>query len=366
MTNERADQLVAPSAGVLRIASRTADLTARAIGVRQSYDLRDGQLWPVSDPVAVTGEELFDLASVTKVAATTAVLMSLVDAGEVALDVPAREWLPAYDSTATVRDMLQHQSGLAEWVPTYADPRPLTQRYPVRAGRHYSDLGFMLLADLATAATGTPFQQLAAERVFQPLGMTGAHFRPGGRGLDGPIVATTHGDWIERTMVATGQPYPVEVEPDAFRGWRAYTLVGEVGDGNAWHARGGIAGHAGLFASADDLVALGRGVLASLAGEGLWSPSTVDDFLTASPDPEQAAGFRLWPVEGAAGHGGFTGTGFAVFPAIERVAVLLTNRTHTPIGTQARVARAWADILAEVGAGGAAAEAALWDWYART
>ena len=333
----------------------------RAVGVRQSHDLRDGRLWPLPDPAAVTGEEAFDLASVTKVAATTAVLMCLVDDGLIALDAPARDWLPAFDSAATVRDLLEHQAGLAEWVPTYVDGRTPPPRYPIGGGRHYSDLGFMLLGELAGAATGTPFARLADERVFAPLGMTDAHFRPAGKGLDRPLVATTHGDWIERDMVATGVPYPVDVSPDDFAGWRPYTVIGEVSDGNAWHARGGIAGHAGLFASADDLVALCRGLLASLAGNGLWSPSTVDDFLRPARDPEQAAGFRRWSAYGAIGHTGFTGCGFAIFPAAGRIAVLLTNRTHTPIGSQATVAAAWTDILAEVGAGGSATELPLWD-----
>jgi CubicO group peptidase (beta-lactamase class C family) len=191
--------------------------------------------------------------------------------------------------------------------------------------------------------------------------MESAHFRPAGKGLDRPLVATAHGDWIERDMVATGVPYPVEVTPDDFAGWRQHTVVGEVSDGNAWHARGGIAGHAGLFASADDLVALGRGLLAALAGNGLWSPSTVKDFLGPGRDPEQAAGFRRWPESGGIGHTGFTGCGFAIFPAVGQMAVLLTNRTHTAIGTLATVAGAWTDILAEVGGGGSATELPLWD-----
>jgi CubicO group peptidase (beta-lactamase class C family) len=162
-------------------------------------------------------------------------------------------------------------------------------------------------------------------------------------------------------MVATGVPYPVDANPDDFAGWRPYTVIGEASDGNAWHARGGIAGHAGLFASADDLVALGRGILASLAGNGRWSPSTVQDFLGPGRDPWQGAGFRCWAEYRAVGHTGFTGCGFAVFPNRGRIAVLMTNRTHTPIGTQATVGQAWLDILTDVAAGGTAAELPLWD-----
>jgi len=65
--------------------------------------------------------------------------------------------------------------------------------YPVGARRHYSDLGYVLLGQLAAAVTGTPLDRLAADLVHPPLGMADAHFRPGGQGLDRPMVATTHG-----------------------------------------------------------------------------------------------------------------------------------------------------------------------------
>jgi CubicO group peptidase (beta-lactamase class C family) len=259
---------------------------------------------------------------------------------------------------ATVRDLLEHRSGLREWWPTYIADAPTEPLYPVGAERHYSDLGFMLLARIVTDVTGKPFDEAVAELVIEPLGLADAHFRPAGRGLDRPVVATTHGDWIEREMVATGEPYPVGLDPDAFAGWRPYTVVGEACDGNAWHRFRGVAGHAGLFASADDLVTFGRALLSSMDGHGPWTRTTVTAFFEPSPDAEQAVGFRLWPSYGAIGHTGFTGCGFAILPALDRIAVLLTNRTHTPPGTQATVRLAWEAILAHPDN---AAHLPLWD-----
>lgn len=336
---------IAPSAAVLRIASRSSDVVRRAVGFRQIAELRAGQLWPVDEPVAVTGDEVWDLASVTKVAATTAAVMTLVDNGELRLSTPAREFLPDVDGT--VRDLLEHRSGRREWWPTYIAEAPPGRTYPVGAERRYSDLGFMSLARIVSTIAGKPFDEAVAELVIERLGLADAHFRPDGRGLDRPLVATTHGDWIEREMVATGVPYPVGLDPDAFAGWRPRTVVGEASDGNAWHRFRGVAGHAGLFASADDLVTLGRALLSSVDGRGPWTRTTVTTFCTPSADAEQAVGFRLWPAYGAVGHTGFTGCGFAVLPARDLVAVLLTNRTHTPLGTQATVRTAWEAILAD-------------------
>ncbi|WP_163507652.1 serine hydrolase domain-containing protein [Fodinicola acaciae] len=341
---------IAPSAAVLRIASRGNDVVRRVVGSRQVAELRAGRLWPV-EPVAVTGDEVWDIASITKVAATTAAIMTLVDNGELELTACARDFVPELDSTVTVRDLLEHRSGLREWWPTYLDDLPLDTRYPVGAERHYSDLGFMLLARVVSTVAGKPYDRAVAELVIEPLGLPDAHFRPYGRGLDRPLVATTHGDWIERDMVATGEPYPVGLDPDSFAGWRPYTVVGEVSDGNAWHRFHGVAGHAGLFASADDLVIFGRALLSSVDGRGPWSRRTVTTFFTPSADAEQAVGFRLWPSYGAIGHTGFTGCGFAILPALDRIVVLLTNRTHTPIGSQASVRVAWEGVLAKPGEG---------------
>ncbi|GAA4211524.1 serine hydrolase domain-containing protein [Actinocatenispora rupis] len=329
---------------LLRVADRTGTVVEHLAGHRRTYRMVDGPGWlpgpgegrrelrRLDDPPPMTPDAVFDLASVSKLAGTTAALMSLTDAGLVDPDAPARDWLPDLPVPVRLRDLLRHRAGLAEWWPVYAgagEPGAVAAgvpaRYPVGAGRHYSDLGFMLLGRVVERAAGEPLADATRRLVFDPAGMTGAHYRPGGAGPAVPLVATGHGDWYERRMIATGNPYPTGVSADAFDRWREYTIEGEVHDGNAWHAFGGVAGHAGLFGGADDLVAYGR---ALLDADGPWRPDTVARFTAAGPDPGQGLGFWRWPEYGAVGHAGFTGIRFAVLPASGAIVVLMTNRVH--------------------------------------
>lgn len=308
-------------------------------GYRQTHTSSDGAPRRLPHAPPLTRDSLFDLASVTKVVATTGALLSLTDQGVVDPSDPAGRWLPGLPTGIRLSHLLRHRSGLAEWWPVYclaggaSDPEAallgLPPRYPPDAGRHYSDLGFMLLGRVVERAAAQPLADAVTHLVGEPAGMPTAHFRPGGRGPAHPIVARAHGDWYERRMLATGEPHQVPVSPDSFRRWRTHTLVGEVHDGNAWHAFGGVAGHAGLFGTAEDLVAFGRALLASLDGAGPWRAETVRRFLAPGPDTGQGLGFWLWPAHGAVGHAGFTGIRFAVLPAHGRIAVMLTNRVHT-------------------------------------
>jgi CubicO group peptidase (beta-lactamase class C family) len=280
-------------------------------------------------------EASFDVASLTKVAVTAPSIMTLVDAGALALDAPVRHWYPAVDPAVTVRDLLEHQGGLWEWWPLYvtgardrdaalALAASLPARYPVRSGRHYSDLGFMLLGGIVEEVSGRP---LAA-----PCGVTA-----------GPPVPTSRGDGYERRMVETGTPYPVTADAASFGGWRERLLVGEINDGNAYHAFGGLAGHAGLFATAGDLTRLGSALLDSLAGDGPWSARVAEEFFRPGRDPEQALG---WRVRGPlVWHGGFTGTRFGLLPRAGLVLVLLTNA----VGRPAAVEEGWNAIVGSLG-----------------
>ena len=151
-------------------------------------------------------------------------------------------------------------------------------------------------------------------------------------------------------MVHTGTPYPVAMSSDSFDGWRTHTLVGEANDGNCWHAFGGVAGHAGLFTSAPDLLRFGRAVLLSLAGGGAgpWSRETVAEFVKPGRDAAQGLGFQL--TGSFAGHPGFTGARFAVLPRQDVVLGLLTNRLHTA-GEPRGVDAEWAELMRVVEAG---------------
>ena len=180
----------------------------------------------------------------TKVAATTLACMRLVDECRLELDAPVSTWIPELSGDEkeqiTVRQLLTHRSGLWEWQPIYLsahDQRAaitfianVDLRYPVGQGRHYSDLGFMLLGEIVCRITNGPLDSYVDRAVYRPLGMTDTCYRPP-QGLRSRIAATSLGNPSERTVIRTKEPYPVEGDPSEFAGWRDYTLVGEVNEG---------------------------------------------------------------------------------------------------------------------------------------
>ena len=313
-----------------------------AAGVAVAFD-DDG---PLASPPPLTPDTALDLGSVTKVLATTSALMALVDDGAVRLSDRVGALVPAAAgravAAASVADLLQHRAGLWEWWPTYltaSSPAEaldvatgLPLRYPTGAGRHYSDLGFMLLGAVVAEAAGRPLDEAVAELVLRPYGLRHTRYAAPAPGL--VVAASSRGDRIEREMVRTGRPYPVTGDADGFPGWREHVLAGEVNDGNAFHAWGGTSGHAGLFSSVADLLTAGTAWLAALDGAGPVGPATVRLFLEPGADPGQGLGFRRWrsAVEGCAvdvfGHTGFPGVAVGIVPAHSAVVVLGTNRLH--------------------------------------
>jgi CubicO group peptidase (beta-lactamase class C family) len=351
---------------VLLVAHQARIVHEAAVGHAQTHEGTQ----PLAEPREMRTNTIFDLGSITKVAATTAAVMKLVDEGVLRLDDAIGRHLPEVGrekSEITVRQLLTHRSGLWEWQPTYLHARgpgkalrfvaEVRLRYGIGDGRHYSDLGFMLLGVIVERVTGRSLDDYVRREIHEPLGMTDAWFAPD-PALRGRIAATSLGNPYERRMIATGSPYPVDGDPDDFDGWRDSTLVGEVNDGNTWYAWGGVAGHAGLFSTAGDLAAFGQALCngGGYGGARLASADTVSAFLTEPYDPGQAIGFEsrrlpgsaTVPVrEGGFGHGGFTGTELLFDPSRDLVVVLLTNRQHPgePYGSLEPV---WDGVLRRV------------------
>ncbi|WP_433172763.1 serine hydrolase domain-containing protein [Actinoallomurus sp. CA-150999] len=305
-------------------------------------------------PVEMSWATRTDAGSVSKVVGTTAALMALVDAGEVTLDAPIARHLPELDRHGTVRDLLEHRAGRWEWWPLYLkgvrgdDAVSLAARLPLRyrpgERRHYSDLGFILLGALV-ARVGGDLAAAVDELVLRPFGLTETRYATPAPG--GPVAASSPGDTIEQDMIRTGVPYPVDGAVTDFDGWRDHVLVGEVNDGNAFHAFDGVAGHAGLFTTAADLLRFATGLLSRLDGDGPIRRDTVAEFLTAGADPHQALGFRVWdlPSGPAVGHTGFPGVAFAVLPEHRAGVVMITNRLHAG-GPPRATERMWLRVLA--------------------
>ena len=318
---------------------------------------------------AMTTNTLLDVASVTKVASTTALVMGLVADGSLVLDAPVMHYLrgiatPGAQPSVTVRHLLEHTSGLPPWVPLYcrttdrdealalAATTPLVSEPGSRWS--YSDLGMVVLGAVIEAVTGQRQDAAFAERVAAPLGLRRTAYGP----VPGAeTAASADSDVIEHRMVATGDPYPTDAVVGDFAGWRDAPVVGTASDGNAAHALGGVAGHAGLFTTVPELLRIGR----SLVDPGVVPASVIADFtrpLAAAPD--RGLGFRLATISLAgqripfAVHPGFTGTWLGVAIDRDLVVAVAGTRLHTTTGsiTQPRSGRSelvTTDAIADTG-----------------
>ncbi len=323
-------------------------LHERAFGYAQLNDYQGRRL---ASPPLMRTSTLFDLASVTKVMGTTFAIMLLTDRGEVDVDAPVSRYLPDFRGprldSITVRHLLTHSSGLVQWQPlyyhgansvqTYAVIRDMPLNWGVGDARHYSDLGFMLLGYIVERVSGRPLDRFLEENLYRPLGLKSTTFKPRAHGFT-QFAATEQGNVYERHMVYDSTfGYLYKGDPTAWNGWRQYVLNGEVDDGNAYYANGGVAGHAGLFSTASDL----RVVLDLLNNRGTYHgrqyirPEIVDQFLTR----DKYQNYLGWQAPrdlpaGSFSHTGFTGTYVLGVPRYNLSIVLLTNRQN--MGPDAR------------------------------
>lgn len=282
-------------------------------------------------------ETSFDAASITKIIATTAILMRLRDENQVMLDDKAAAYLPLWASNEksliTIKDLLQHRSGLNEWAPLYLQYQDQDQervhefiaqsplKYQVGLSRRYSDLGFMTLGKIIEVIANKPLDAVFAEMIADPLQLNSTRYS---KPVSPENVAISSlGDRFERQMVLTQSPYPIDFEIPADFHWREYWLSGEVNDGNAFKTFGSISGHAGLFTSVPDMVKFGELLLSP---NEFFSEEVLSEFLTPSPDPIQLSGFRTWDDGTYFGHTGFTGMALAVNSRSSEVIAIGSNR----------------------------------------
>ena len=314
-------------------------------------ELNDFQVHRLATPRPMHVMTLFDLASVTKVMATTMAVMKLVSEGRIDVDAPVYRYLPDFRGphldSITVRHLLQHAAGLVQWQPlyyhasnehqTYDVIRQMPLQWGVGEGRHYSDLGFMLLGYIVEHVTGQTIDRYVAEALYKPLGLRSTTYLPKQRGFT-DFAATEQGNGYERHMVYDSTfGYRYRGDPTAWNGWRQYVLDGETDDGNSWYANNGVAGHAGLFSTAADLRVLIDLLLAHgrAGGREYIEPTVIDRFFTR----DQYQNFLGWMSpnglpEGSFSHTGFTGTYVLGVPKYGLCIVLLTNRQN--MGTDAR------------------------------
>lgn len=319
----------------------------RAFGFAQ---LNDFDMHPLPNPRPMKSTTMFDLASVTKVMGTTFAVMMLVDRGEIDVDAPVYRYLPDFRGphldSITVRHLLTHSAGLVQWQPlyyhasneaqTYDVIRHMPLQWGVGEGRHYSDLGFMLLGYIVEHVSGKPLDVFLEQELYRPLGLRSTTFNPKQHGFT-DFAATESGNGYERHMVYDSTfGYRYVGDPKAWDGWRHYVLVGETNDGNSYYANNGVAGHAGLFSTAADLSVLVDLLNAkgSRGGHRYIRSSVIDRFLTLDRFDNYLGWMLLKDAPpGSFDHNGFTGTWVAGIPKAGLSVVLLTNKQN--MGTNA-------------------------------
>jgi len=323
----------------------------KAYGFAWKYDYNHTLL---DKPEKMTVNHLFDIASLTKVVGTTTSVMLLADRGLLGIDDPVSRYIEAFDTPGkkdiTSRHLLTHTAGLYEWYPMYyiASNRQesyrligeLPLKFPVGEQRRYSDLGFVLLGQIIETVSGQSLEDFMETKIFRPLRMNHTTYNPLVSGGFRKIAATSAGNPYERRMVYDSTlGYTVkEIDPAQWDGWRTYILRGEVNDGNAWYANGGISGAAGLFSTAGDI----RKLVDMLINKGkigtkqFISEKTIETFLTKDRF-NNGLGWMMDPAnsfirdapEGSFGHTGFTGTSISVVPEKKVAVILLINRQNT-------------------------------------
>ena len=283
-------------------------------------------------PVAATPGTLFDLASLTKPLCAAALAAAAGRALPLGAS-PGRflpEWKTLRFDGITIERLLTHTSGLPAWHPLYVFGEGAVAYRRTLAGIEpeavpgerviYSDLNILLLTEILEKIFASPIDRAFEELVARPVGSSAA-FLPRDAGA---TAATERGDRFERAMVAS--------RGLSYAWFRDGVVRGEVHDGNAFR-RGGVSGHAGLFATARDVWALARPWL---------DPACRELTRDRTPDLAEARGLGWQGRRGAGsaipamsetsfGHTGFTGTSVWVDPARNLVAVLLTNRIHPEV-----------------------------------
>lgn len=324
--------------GVLLVGHNGRVIYRKAFGSRSLEPARE----------AMTADTIFDLASLTKCIATTTSVMKLIEQGRVRLNDPVAAYLPEFAQNGkkdiTVRELMTHYSGLAPdldlrtpWQgrdTAFAMAMQQTPENPPGSRFVYSDINFEVLGFMVEKITGTSLNEFAEQNVFAPLKLRHTRFLP-------------PADWKSRIA-------PTEYDE------QGAMLRGVVHDPTA-RRMGGVAGHAGLFSTADDLAIFANEML---HGTRLLSREMVEK-MTTPQQPANAASLRGlgWDIDspfssnrgemlpvGSFGHTGFTGTSIWMDPVTDTYIILLANAVHPRggppvVSLRARVANAVANGL---------------------
>ena len=305
------------------------------------------RLIPNREPMAI--DTVFDAASLTKVVVTAPAVMMLVEEGRIRLNDRVATYLPGFaGGDITIRQLLTHTSGLrpdVDLVPVWSGyetgiAKALREKPTAEPGTRfiYSDINFILLAEIVHQVSGLPINEFAAQRIFEPLSMTDSTYLP-------PDAL--------RARIA-----PTEQLPDG-------TILDGVVHDPTTRFMGGVAGHAGMFTAAKDLGRFAQAMLrgGERGGRRILSPLTVAQMTTRQSPPELPSRGLGWDIDspyasprgdllpiGSYGHTGYTGCSIWIDPHTRLWIVLMTNRVHpttrtSVVSLRSRIASAAAAAL---------------------
>lgn len=333
--NESIERKELPGAVVL-VARRGGVVWRKAYGSRAIIPQRE----------AMTVDTIFDLASLTKILATATSVMILVERGKIRLGDPITLHIPELKGEGrekiTIEHLLTHRAGyapdfdLGEQWSGYGEMLKHLYREPLRnapgARFVYSDINFITLGEIVRRVSGMPLDEFASKNIFEPLGMRDTGFKPRA-GLLSRIAPTENVSGVKSYLGGTGA--------QGTEG--THILRGEVHDPTA-NRMGGVAGHAGLFSTADDLAVFCQMIIngGELNGVRILSPLGVAEMTRPRQVTEDGGARGLgWDIQtsfssnrgdlfpqGSFGHTGFTGTSIWIDPASETFVVFLSNRVH--------------------------------------
>jgi len=316
-------------------------------------------------------DTIYDLASLTKPLVTGLLATILIERGELDPNDPIGDLLPEFhvsgNAEISINQLLMHISGLPAWRPFYllvdhpeeigseiARTMELEGQEPVT----YSDLNFLTLELVLEGLSSEPIGKASQVEIFDSLNLSDTRFNPLPDIPISRIAASEHGNEYERqTCIEQGF-----LDLSGINGhFRNYPLWGEVHDGNAWFM-GGVAGHAGLFSTAEEVFKIALQFLPDHTS--LLKPETTELFrtnFTKGMNEDRSIAFQLASTAGSTagnlmspesfGHNGFTGTSLWIDPVKDRIFVLLTNRTHAhplPFANINSVRRRFHDLAIEI------------------
>lgn len=291
----------------------------------------DGKFTEMENPIAMQEDTIFDLASISKIF-TSVAAMQLFEQGLFKLDDPVSKYIPEFAANGkeqvTIRQLLTHTSGFTSWIPLYSQGSSREDRlqlvfkqglaHPPGTNYEYSDLNMITVGALVERLSGQRQDEYVKEHITDPLGMKDTMYNPPAS-LKKRIAATEYQSTPNRGLV-----------------W------GQVHDENAW-SLDGVAGHAGVFSTAEDLAKLAHIFIndGKYGGKSILKPETVKLLLEnqneAFPGDDHGLGWELgqgWYMDALSegtysfGHTGYTGTSIVVSPNNKTIAILLTNRVH--------------------------------------